>query len=346
MVRLFSPRGGEGNKVLPEESIKPVTFDQTGNFRVAGLDEQAATALRGVVSSLRTGGAEAMRAAGERGLVTDWPSGNRFYYTSCKEEEALAWVARAFSRRATFGGELVDWSSAVGVGAPVGGLTTPMAKLLEQLLRETIERGTGENMAALAEWVIQTFRQHHAELPKLRAYTWAAHILGQRILRGEFAPPPSPPPAAPEPPPPGAQPLDISDDLGGGAYTDVSPPSLVDGRNPSAAAASKEQQHVACAPSVARPPASSPRSSALARSLTDSTTSSRPSSSSSSSRPPTGSAKQRSGSRPSFFSLQSPQVLAPAAAPAPVPPKQPEPKEQLVRPDSARRYLMGMAQRD
>ena len=76
MVRLFSPRGGEGNKVLPEESIKPVTFDQTGNFRVAGLDEQAASALRGVVSSLRTGGAEAMRAAGERGLVTDWPSGN------------------------------------------------------------------------------------------------------------------------------------------------------------------------------------------------------------------------------------------------------------------------------
>ena len=64
MVRLFSPRGGEGNKVLPEESIKPVTFDQTGNFRVAGLDEQAATALRGVVTSLRTGGAYAMRAAG------------------------------------------------------------------------------------------------------------------------------------------------------------------------------------------------------------------------------------------------------------------------------------------
>ena len=139
-----------------------------------------------------------------------------------------------------------------------------MAKLLEQLLRETIERGTGENMAALAEWVIQTFRQHHAELPKLRAYTWAAHILGQRILRGEFAPPPSPPPAAPEPPPPGAQPLDISDDLGGGAYTDVSPPSLVDGRSSTAAASSKEQPHVACAPSVARPPASSPRARACA----------------------------------------------------------------------------------
>ena len=79
---------------------------------------------------------------------------------------------------------LREWITAIA--NEEGGLTTPMAKLLEQLLRETIERGTGENMAALAEWVIQTFRQHHAELPKLRAYTWAAHILGQRILRGEF----------------------------------------------------------------------------------------------------------------------------------------------------------------
>ena len=232
----------------------------------------------------------------------------------------------------------VDWSSAVGASRRAYDADGEAARAAPP---RDDERGTGENRPPC--------RVGHSDVPpaprraaRLRAYTWAAYILGQRILRGEFAPPPSPPPAAPEPPPPGAQPLDISDDLGGGAYTDVSPPSLVDGRNPSAAAASKEQQHVACAPSVARPPASSPRSSALARSLTDSTAP--PSSSSSSSRP--GSAKQRSGSRPSFFSLQSPQVLAPAAAPVPAPPKPPEPKEQLVRPDSARRYLMGMAQRD
>lgn len=171
----------------------------SGTFKVSGLDETAQHALREVSVALIQGDPDAMTRAGERGRVVDGTGRLRFLSNS-KEEEVLCWAARTFaSRKHQEKSVDCDISFIEGGKAKRGGLpklTTESAKKAERALCDAISRGDGDSMVRCAGHVVGTWGIYHAELPRLRALTWAARVLGERWIAGSF-PTPSLPPSPP-----------------------------------------------------------------------------------------------------------------------------------------------------
>lgn len=64
-------------------------------------------------------------------------------------------------------------------------MTLPAVQRVDELLRSVIRIGDGESMAACAARVADLW-PYHTNVPSLRALTWAARILGQRCLNGDF----------------------------------------------------------------------------------------------------------------------------------------------------------------
>jgi len=123
------------------------------------------------------------------------------YITSCAEEDALAWAARTFAQRAGLNGSARPCSLA---GKTASGLTTGAAKAAESALCDALASGDGATMSDHAAVVATRWGNlaMHAELGRLTALTWAAHVLGHRLSSGDFANtvPCSIPPSPPEPP--------------------------------------------------------------------------------------------------------------------------------------------------
>ena len=176
IMRIFS-RGG----VRPIDTLPPRTpSTQSHSFHVPNmLDPSGIAALHTLTAALKFGDRQAMLRAGERGMVTD-KQGNRYYLTSSEEEATLAWAARTFARRNGDPGTHCDWSASFDSTGRTLGLTSSAAKGVDGALRELICRGTGGDMADCAARVIEAWGTHHESIPKLRALTWAARVLGER----------------------------------------------------------------------------------------------------------------------------------------------------------------------
>jgi len=194
-------------------SPAPAASSSTDAFEVDGLDETSQRALRELSSALKRGDPSEMLRAGERGRVTD-AKGKPIYLTNSAEEDALSWAARAFAQRATSSGKGTDYTAAFDAGGEGSSarLTQNTAKAAEKALRDAIGRGDAQSMIACSGLVVKTYGAYHAEVPRLRALTWAARVLGHRTDAGCFPQQPGEPPLAKTPPParPSARPESAS----------------------------------------------------------------------------------------------------------------------------------------
>ena len=154
------------------------------DFQLLGHESTPAAhqAIGRLTSAMRDGDATCLKRVGERGLVKDG-KGKAYYVTCCAEEEALAWAARTFAKRAALPGQPTRYVSAFVEAR----LTTATTKAVQGALLEAIRGGDAASMIGCAARVVLTWGQHHAELPALRALTWAARTLGERCARGDFA---------------------------------------------------------------------------------------------------------------------------------------------------------------
>ena len=128
---------------------------------------------------------------GEIGMVQKGDS--CVYVRNTDEEIALAWTCRHFARRALDPGSKIDASAPFTPRVPSSKpkLTSDSAARAETALRSAIDYGDGESMMDIAATVVKCYGRFHADLPRLRALTWAARTLGERCCNGDFGAKPS-----------------------------------------------------------------------------------------------------------------------------------------------------------
>ena len=178
--------GGAEPSWSSSNSSTPRTFG--GGDPEAWLSGETASATLSQLSvALASGSPEDMRAEGEKGMVKGHGD-SCVYVRNSDEETALAWVARHFARRALDRGSPIDASAAFtpqGNGSKTK-LTSSNAARAETALRSAIDYGDGQSMVDIAASVVKCYGRFHAELPRLRALTWAARTLGERCCNGDF----------------------------------------------------------------------------------------------------------------------------------------------------------------
>ena len=184
---------------MPEEALPPPVLTvpmpgatTAGRYRLVGFEgENDRASLALLSSAMTTGSVDDIRTAGGANVVQRGEQ--RYYIHSTTDAETLAWAARRFAERAYMQGEAIRHDDIFQVGAGESAhpsmpkLTTSLVARLENTLKDMICRGDGESLFNLASFIEKCWGEHHAALPRLRALTWAARVLGERCMSGDFS---------------------------------------------------------------------------------------------------------------------------------------------------------------
>ena len=191
-------------------------FTKAECYRLVGFEGESDAASLALLSrALTTGSIDDIRAAGTANMVERDAGRVRYYIYSTTDAETLAWAARRFAQRGSQGeakgskGEVLHhegiFQEIMGDGGKssrawlkfgdtAGGsshpstprLTTSLVTRLISILKDLICRGDGETLLRFASLTDKNWGENSFALPVLRALTWAARVLGERCVRGDF----------------------------------------------------------------------------------------------------------------------------------------------------------------